>query len=87
MPFKDFLPLAACAVSLGLTGCVAVPLAQVAVSQIMPAKSPCLAGPGCQTALADGSSAGMSKGVSDSLRRMTGNQSDDQSHAGDVRAK
>lgn len=88
MPFQNFLPLTVCAVSLILTGCVAAPLAQVAVSQMMPAKPSCVAGPGCQTGgAADGSFGGMSKGVSDVLRKMTTGRSEDPDQAGTVRAK
>jgi hypothetical protein len=41
------LPLVACALVLGLSGCVAAPMAQRAVSSASP-RPTCLTGPGCQ---------------------------------------
>jgi peptidoglycan/LPS O-acetylase OafA/YrhL len=57
--------------AVALSGCVAVPLAQMAVSQAAPATAPCAAGTGCQTGLAGGGFGAMSKGVSDSFRQLT----------------
>ncbi len=90
MPFKYFfpyLPVAACALALGLGGCVAAPLAQIAASQMMPVKTPCVTGPGCQTNVADGSFGDISKGIGNSFRKLTGSVGDNQKLAGDTPVK
>ncbi|MDR3530926.1 MAG: hypothetical protein P4L90_10285 [Rhodopila sp.] len=81
------LPVAACALALGLSGCVAAPLAQIAVSQMAPPKPPCVAGPGCQTDVAGSSFGDISKGVTDSFHDLTGAISGNQKVAGDVPTK
>jgi len=65
-----------CVLALGLSGCVAAPLAQMAVSQMT--KPTCAAGPGCQTDAAAGSFGHISRGVADSFHKLTGNASDTQ---------
>lgn len=56
-----------CALTLG--GCVAAPLAQLAISQMSPTKPPC---PGCSAEA--GVFDGLSKGVTDSFHKLTGAQ-------------
>jgi hypothetical protein len=67
--FSPALPAAALALTLALGGCVAVPLAQMAVTQMAP--KPCLSVTGCQPAAAGGGFEEMSTGISGSLRRLT----------------
>lgn len=61
------LPVVVCA--LAVSGCVAAPLAQLAISQMGPAKTPC---PGC--AADPGAFDGITKGVSDSFHKLTNGQ-------------
>jgi hypothetical protein len=75
------LPVLACTFALGLSGCVAVPLAQMAVTQMAPPKPPCVDGPGCQTNVASNSFGDMSKGVADSFHRMIGGTAEPQTVA------
>jgi hypothetical protein len=73
------LTFAVCTLAVALGGCVAVPLAQIAVSQMSSANSSC---PGCSTgALGD-----ISKGVSDSFHKLTG-AAPDSAMAGNIAAK
>jgi hypothetical protein len=69
------LPVAACALFLALSGCVAAPLAQMAVMQMAPAKPAC---PGCSADAATGAFGEMSKGISDSFHKLTGEALPDQ---------
>lgn len=70
--FRLLLLLLSC----GLTGCVAAPLAQVAVSQMStPVAPPCPAGTVCQ---AGGVVADISKGLGDSIHKLTSLASDSQ---------
>ncbi len=61
-------PLSMIVCSLALSGCVAAPLAQMAVSQ-MPAPKPACSGCATDTTLVS-----ISQGVSDSFHRLTGPQ-------------
>jgi hypothetical protein len=77
MLMKRFCPgFLLAAGALALNGCVAVPLAQMAVSQAAPATVPCAVGTGCQTGVAGGGFGAMSKSVSDSFRQLTNLASD-----------
>jgi hypothetical protein len=93
MPFQRLsralsigLPVAACALALALGGCVAAPLAQMAITQMTP-KPTCLVASGCQTGEAAGSFGDISKGLSDSFRKLTSLASDSQPVAPQVPAK
>ena len=77
--FFPHLPFTACILALGLSGCVAVPLVQMAVSQM--AKPPCVAGPGCQTSVSTSSFGDISRGVTDSFHKLTGGNADTQTLA------
>ena len=69
--FKTSLLVLAC----GLSGCVAAPLAQMAVTQMYPARTPCPAGAACPAGdMVDG----ISKGLGDSLHKLTNLASDGQ---------
>jgi len=87
MAFSQLLPrlsLLACALA-GLGGCVAVPLAQMAVSQMASNKSVCA---GCASSSSGAGSFGdISKGVGDSFRKLTGATPDGQKVAGDMPTK
>lgn len=73
--FSPAVPVAACALALGLAGCVAAPLAQMAVTQMAP--KPCVSGAACQPAAA-GSFGDISRGVGDSFHKLTSLVSDSQ---------
>ena len=76
MPFKlrlSPLPILACAL-LGLSGCVAVPLAQMAASQMSPANPTC---PGCSLP-APGVFDNLSTSVSGSFQKFAGSLSGNQ---------
>jgi hypothetical protein len=73
--------------ALGLSGCVAAPFAQMAVSQMMPAKPPCMPGPGCQTDRTRSAMSDISKGVTDSFSKLIGSPSDVQTLATSAPAK
>lgn len=79
------LSVAACALALGLSGCAAVPLAQMAVTQMAP--KPCLSASACQPGAAGGSLGDISSGVSASFHRLTTLVSDNQPAAPEVPAK
>jgi hypothetical protein len=76
MPIK--LPSASTAVFasallLGLSGCVAaIPLGQMAVSQMAPTQIPCATGAGCQAGGSGGALGDISKGLSASFANLTG---------------
>ena len=74
--FSPISLVAGCALALGLSGCVAAPLAQMAVLQMT--KPSCTAGPGCSTNVAANSFGDMSKGVTDSFHKLTGGAPDTQ---------
>jgi hypothetical protein len=74
--FSPALPLAACALVMGLSGCAAVPLAQLAVTQMAP--KPCLPGSSGEPGAPAGAYGDLSKGVSDSFRKLTTLVSDSQ---------
>ncbi|MEA2737824.1 MAG: hypothetical protein QOH05_1131 [Acetobacteraceae bacterium] len=77
---SSFISLVVVAMAVGLGGCVAVPLAQMAVSQMavsqtvgpqMAARAPaCETGPGCQTSVATNSFGDLSKGISNSFHSL-----------------
>jgi hypothetical protein len=71
----------------GLSGCVAAPLAQMAVSQMAPAKPPCVPGPGCQTDRTASAMNDISKGLTDSFQKLIGSPSDMQTLAVGAPAK
>jgi hypothetical protein len=74
----------ACGLLLGLSGCVAaVPLAQMAVTQMAPPPAPCAAPSGCQT----GGFGDISKGISSSFGKLMGGSAQDQRVAADVSKK
>jgi hypothetical protein len=75
--FSIALPVTACALTLALSGCAAVPLAQMAATQMAP-QSVCMAASACQPAPAAGSFGDMSKGFGDSIRKLTSLVSDSQ---------
>jgi hypothetical protein len=75
--FSIIRPIAGCALALALSGCVAAPLAQMAVMQMAP-KPPCTAPSDCQAATTNGSFADLSHGLSDSFHKLTGQTSDPQ---------
>lgn len=74
------LPVLACGVLLGAGGCAAVPLAQMAATQLAPshvtpgavAQPPCADGPGCNTNIASNAFGSLSKGISSSFQSLTG---------------
>jgi hypothetical protein len=73
---------------LGLTGCVAaVPLGQLAVKQMSPARPPCVAGPECQSTLPVGSLGSLTKGFTDSVHKLAGEMPDPQTAAAAPPAK
>ena len=79
MPFKHSVPgltLLACTAALGLSGCVAAPLAQMAVSQMSAPRSPCVAGPSCSSSTAASPFGDMAKGFTDSFGKLTGMSGD-----------
>ncbi len=77
------LPLLACTLALGLSGCAAEPLVQMAVTRLSP-QPPCAAGTNCPTNVASGSFGDMpkglfdSKGILDSFHKLTGAPPDQQ---------
>jgi hypothetical protein len=73
--FSIALPITACALALALSGCAAVPLAQMAVTQMAPQPA-CLTMSACQPGPAAGSFGDMSKGFGDSFRKLTSLVSD-----------
>ncbi|HEY1411156.1 MAG TPA: hypothetical protein VGF36_03405 [Rhodopila sp.] len=85
--FYHGLPLTACALALALGGCVAAPLAQMAVSQMAPANVPCAAGATCQSGGAGDGFGAMSKSVSDSFHQLTSLATDSTPVAPSVPAK
>jgi hypothetical protein len=74
---------AVCTLAVALGGCVAVPLAQIAVSQMSSANPPC---PGCSGGAPTGALGDISKGVSDSFHKLTG-AAPDSAMAGNIPAK
>ena len=84
MRFSPRLPILACTLALSLSGCVAVPLAQLAVSQMAPTKSAC---PGCTTGTATGAFDDISKALSDSFHKLPGSAPDNQKIATDMPTK
>ena len=74
--FSPALPVAACALVMGLSGCAVVPLAQIALTQMAP--KPCLAGSACEPGASAGAYGDLSKGVGDSFRKLTSLVSDSQ---------
>jgi hypothetical protein len=81
--FSSYLPIAACALLLGLGGCAAAPLAQMAVSQRARPDPSCS---GCSTGGAN-SFGNLPKGVVDSLRKLATATSDRQTAAEDAPTK
>jgi hypothetical protein len=71
------LPIAACALALALSGGAAVPLTQIAVTQ-MAAQPACLPMSACQPGPASGSFGDISFGFGDSFRVLTSRVSDNQ---------
>jgi hypothetical protein len=72
MPMKRLsprLPVLICALGLSLSGCVAVPLVEMAISQAPSADRACS---GCATNPTASPLANLSKGVSDSFHKLTG---------------
>jgi hypothetical protein len=72
MPIKRFSPrllVLVCGLGLSLGGCVAIPLAQMAISRAPSADPACT---GCATNAAAGPMGDISKGVSDSFHKWTG---------------
>ena len=84
MRFSARLPVMAVTLTLALSGCAVVPLAQLAVSQMTPAKPAC---PGCTTETAMTAFSTFSQGVSDSLNKLTGGAADTQKGAVGIPAK
>lgn len=76
MRYLPHLPMIVC--SLALSGCVAVPLAQLAVSQMAAPKPAC---PGCTAETTTSTFVSLSQGVNDSFHKLTG--SNDQKVTGD----
>jgi hypothetical protein len=74
MPITFSFLAVACSLMLALSGCVAVPLAQMAVTQMGPAKAPCVAGPACPAGPGSGTFGDISKGISDSFGKLTSAQ-------------
>ena len=68
--------------SLTLSGCIAAPLAQMAVLQMSAPKSAC---PGCTTEAVTSTFLSLSQGVSDSFHQLTG--PDNSKEAGNVRPR
>jgi hypothetical protein len=68
MVSKLDLPVIACGLLFGLGGCVAAPLAQVAVSQMASPAVPCVNPSGCSPG---GGLGGVAKGVGDSFHKLT----------------
>ncbi len=69
------LPVIACCLALALSGCAAVPLAQIAASQMMPVASDqplCAGSPGCMTKVAGNGLPDLSKSLSDAFHAVTG---------------
>jgi hypothetical protein len=80
MPFQRVFiitPIVAGALAMALSGCVAVPLAQIAVTQMAP-KPVCTDPTGCQPVAAGGSFGDLSRGFGDSFHRLTSLASDSQ---------
>jgi hypothetical protein len=69
-----------CLLLFALSGCVAVPLAQMAVTQMAPAKAPCVTPSGCQSG---NSFSDISKGISASFGKLAGGAAADQPVATD----
>ena len=84
MPFSPRLPVMAVTLAVALSGCVAVPLAQLAMSQMAPTKPAC---PGCTADTAMTAFSTISQGVSDSFNKMTGVAPDTKKAAGGIAAK
>jgi hypothetical protein len=84
-----FSPGLAVIMALALSGCVAVPLAQMAVSQMAASQmaAPKPACPGCATDNATGLFATVSQGMTDSFHKLTGSTQNGQTAAGDLAAK
>jgi hypothetical protein len=84
MPLKwssPCLSLLVCTAALSLSGCVAVPLAQLAVSQMATARPACAPGPACQTDVASNSFGDISAGMTNSFHRLMGNTPEPQTVA------
>jgi hypothetical protein len=72
------LPVIACGLAVALSGCVAVPLAQMAASQMVPVASSqplCAGSPGCMTKIAGNGLPDLSKNLSDAFHAVTGSAS------------
>ena len=76
MRLKQSVPLLACTLALGLSGCVAAPLAQMAVTQMVPAQPACTPGSNCPANAVAGSLGEISKGVTDSFHKLIGSSPD-----------
>ncbi|MGD0107305.1 MAG: hypothetical protein ABSC06_25190 [Rhodopila sp.] len=68
--------LLACTLALSLGGCVAAPLAQMAVTQMVPAQPACTPGSSCPTNAVADSVGEISKGVTASFRKLIGSAPD-----------
>jgi hypothetical protein len=79
-----FSPVLAVALAFALSGCVAVPLAQMAVSQMAAPKPVC---PECATDNATGLFATVSQGMTDSFHKLTGSTQDGQTVSRDMPVK
>lgn len=84
MRFSLHLPVLAVALALALSGCIAVPLAQLAASQMVPGKPAC---PGCTADTATTAFSTMSQGVSDSFNKLTGAAANNQQGAANIPSK
>jgi hypothetical protein len=71
------LPVAACVLALALSGCAAVPLAQMAIAQMAPSPV-CIAASAYQPGPSAGPFGDMSMGFGDSIRKLTSLASDSQ---------
>ena len=76
-----------CALALGLSSTAATPLAQAAETKMAQVKAPCAVGPGCSTNMATGSFGDLSKGLTNSFRKLTGGTPDSQTAAAGTPAK
>jgi hypothetical protein len=72
---KKHFRLCVLALACGLPGCVAAPLAQMAVTQMYPSRAACSAGTNCPSSdVVDG----ISKGLGESFHKLTNLASDGQ---------
>ena len=84
MRFSPRLPVLAVTLALSLGGCVALPLAQLAISQMSTPKPAC---PGCTTDTAMTAFSTLSQGVSDSFNKLSGGGTDTKKAAAGVPVK